>query len=168
MHSGIVSIILCQAPDVACQVNELQELLKAKGLDTKVSSDAFGSLLLSMILSIFQQGSKAVLVSRLVAAAAAAPAAADAAAPAPAPTAPSAAPAAAPAAAVPTNQSTTPSASVNISATAADDEAARLQKRMEKFGTVASAPAAAVSDAEAERIKKRGAFLLCQQVPALS
>ena len=158
-----------QAPDVAWQVNELQELLKAKGLDTKVSSDAFGSLLLSMILSIFQQGSKAVLVSRLVAASAAAPAAADAAAPAPAPTAPSAAPAAAPAAAVPTNQSTTPSASVNFSATAAaDDEAARLQKRMEKFGTVASAPAAAVSDAEAERIKKRGAFLLCQQVPALS
>ncbi len=84
--SGIASIILRQAPDVVWQVNELQELLKTKGLDTKVSSDAFGSLLLSMILSIFQQGSKAELVSRLVAASAAAPAAApSAAAPAAAP-----------------------------------------------------------------------------------
>jgi hypothetical protein len=118
-----------------------------------------------MIVSVSQQGSKAVLVSRLVAAAAsaaAAPAPAAAAAPAPAPTAPSAAPAAAPAAAVPSNQSTAPSGAVNFSATAADDEAARLKKRMEKFGTVASAPAAAVSDAEAERIKKRGSFLLYQ------
>jgi hypothetical protein len=97
---------------------------------------------------ICEQGSKAVLVSRLLAAT---PAPAPAPAPAAAPAVPAAAPAAAPAPAP-----AAPSVTVTASSPAANDEAARLQRRMEKFGVPASAPAAAASDAEAEKIKKRG------------
>ena len=139
--------------DLAPQVTELQELLKAKGLDTKVTPHV--GRVLRHVLKL-GQGSKAVLVSRLVAAgpAAAAPApagaaSAGAAAAAPAPVASTVTASSAPAEAA--AQAPAPAAATATNA-AADDEAARLQRRMEKFGV----PASSASDAEAERIKKRG------------
>ena len=137
--------------DLLPQVTELQELLKAKGLDTKVTPHV--GRVLRHVLKL-GQGSKAVLVSRLVAAApaaaAAAPAPAGAAAAAPAPVASTVTASSAPAEAA--AQAPAPAAATTATNAAADDEAARLQRRMEKFGV----PASSASNAEAERIKKRG------------
>jgi hypothetical protein len=151
---------LSSAPRQAChlvlQVSELQELLKAKGLDTKVVLPAVCNFLLSLH-DVLHQGSKAVLVARFLAASAPATPA-----PAPAPAVPASVPAAtSAAAAAPANQAS--ASSTPTSSAAANDEAARLQRRLEKFGatasaTVAAAPAAAVSDAQAEKIKKRGSL----------
>jgi hypothetical protein len=149
------------APDSCFQVTDLQELLKAKGLDVKVGLIAPLPSCCGMPSYLFGQGPKAVLVARLVAAApAAAPAPAPATAPAPTPAA--AAPAAATpaaAAAVPVANSSASAAAATPTSAAADDEAARLQRRMEKFGVPAAAAAPAASNADAERIKKRGMSL---------
>ncbi len=104
----------------------------------------------------FYQGSKAVLVSRLLAAA---PAAIAAPAPAPAPAVPNATPVAAASAVKSAEFPSAPAFSATPSSAAADDEAARLRRRMEKFGVPATAPATAASIADAERLKKRGKWL---------
>jgi hypothetical protein len=110
---------------------------------------------------ICAQGSKAVLVSRLMAAATAT-ATAPAPVPAPAPAAAAAVTAATPAPA-PAPAPAAQSVAVTASSAAVSDEAARLQRRMEKFGVPASTPSAATSDAEAEKIKKRGMPVACER-----